>query len=244
MAVVPFRWLGITRLEQVRQALQAQVDQWSRAWAPAAKFASIVAPHATDAWSGLWYQARGTAGVVTAVLESSAAERLGCRLIGAGGPDNHGFAVGLGQQSLDDFFRKLVHATTGTRCLSDTEQSDQFLGPRHGVARYLWTSDDVRIVLFLDADLCNALSSVAAVPASSLVKRREAVLQEQVTLTAILDLGQAALEQTIHLKPGDVISTNVPLDAQVRLQASSSTGKIVSGELVARQGQRAFRFNS
>ena len=244
MAVVPFRWQGATRVEQLRSLLATRADEWSPTWtAPSVSMESTFVPLLDEMLPSQWYEVRGAAGRVTVALAANAFERLGCYLIGAVAADEHGFATGLGRKSLDDFLRSLVRATPAESGLMPVERTDRPLQLHQGVASFLWTLAGLRIALFLDPVLCNALAPPEQVQRKQLTRRQDAILPAEVRLHAILDLGHTGLEHTVDLRPGDVIKTNVTLDAQVRLQSEPDHGDAFSGTLVAFEGQRAFRLS-
>jgi hypothetical protein len=242
MPVVPFRWLGTTRMEKLRSLLASRAENWLQEWAaPAAQLNSTVVATYDAEPLDRCYALRGRSGTVIVEAGQAVFEWLGCQLAGVRAADTQGVAVGIGRESLQDFCRSLVHSDDKFAELSETVVARGALGPKSGVARFLWSLGEQHIALCLDTSLCSALAPSPDVREGQLARRQEALLPSEISLRALLDLGQAALEYTIDLRPGDVIKTNVALDSQVTLQLGCSDGPVLRGALTAAEGHRAFR---
>ncbi|HEY2346789.1 MAG TPA: hypothetical protein VGH80_13085 [Xanthomonadaceae bacterium] len=242
MSVVPLRWQGKTRLEQVRSLLKQRAEDWLHAWAvDPARIGSEMSSQPGEEGSLRWIEARGSAGTMAMSMPPDTLEKLGCRLAGAAAPDADGLASGIGERGLRDFLQMLVGGGAKDLSTASVIAPTFPLEARQGTASFAWMLADLRLGLFLDSRLCDALAPRQQAATERLVGRADAVLPEQVVLHAVLDLGSARLEQTVDLKPGDVIRTDVALDALVRLQAGSGDGVVATGRIAVAEGQRAFR---
>lgn len=247
MSVVPFRWQGSTRTEQVRSLIAARSQEWLRGWvaSPSELECAITAMTAERPDAGrrtdCWYGARGLTGVLNIRATASTFEQLGCRLGGAVSADTHGMAAGIGRRAFMDLARTLVSATGEDSIFPlDERPQPESVEPRCGVMGFLWSMEGIRAELYLDAALCDALLPKAVASTERLASRRDAILPGDVTLNAMLDLGQAALVDTVTLKPGEIIKTNMALDSIVTVRSESGE-TIFSGVLVAADGHRALR---
>ncbi|HEY2346300.1 MAG TPA: hypothetical protein VGH80_10515 [Xanthomonadaceae bacterium] len=241
MSVVPLRWQGKTRLEQVRSLLKQRADDWLRAWAAGpAPIGSEMSAQQGEESPLHWIEARGSTGTMAISMPYNTLETLGCLLARVAAPDAKGLASGIGERGLKDFLLMLVGGGGAKDLPPSSVIAPSFpLDARNGTMSFAWILADLRLGLFLDARLCDALTPRQQVLGERLVRRTDAVLPEQVFLHAVLDLGGARLEQTVDLKPGDVIRTDVALDAMVRLQTSD--GDVATGRIAVAEGQRAFR---
>jgi hypothetical protein len=242
MSIVPFRWLGASRLACIRSALCAQAAAWAQAWSSstsALQGGEIQALCGEDIGHH-WYVARGPHGTAMLGFATGGFDTLGCRLVGAYAADTQGFAAGLGRQALSEFLCRMVGNSDNV--LIESDSGAAVLDPRQGSAAFLWSLSGLRIAIHLDASLCAHIAPPDSTHGTALVERREAIQPEQVTLQATLDLGCTDLASTSTLRPGDVIRTRIGLDAQLRLCAGDSD--IASATLIASDGRRALRVAS
>lgn len=242
MSVVPFRWQGSARLEQLRALLSSRAHECLRGWAgPDAELhfdpLGKDEPDADDRW----YELRTKSGTLSIGLRSGSWERLGCRLADAPASDAVGIAEGIGRRATTDLLRSMVGAAAlECELVESVEPGARSLDARFGVAKFRCRAMGLQASIVLDAGLCDALASRPQTTSGGLAQRSEAILPTGVVLEAFLDLGRASLEQTVDLRPGDVIKTNIALDAVIQLK-SASGGTVVSGVLVSSEGQRALR---
>jgi hypothetical protein len=240
MAVVPFRWQGQTRVEQIRALLAARSAEWLRTWsAPSGALECTLVQSDSDGLFERWVEILGSAGKIVVGLPTNVFEMIGTYLVGVVAPDSDGLAAGIGQRAFADLMQSISGASDPLLVKID-RPDPAGVTPRCGVAAFEWRLGSVCIGIFLDAVVCDALAPKQPIATERLTKRADAILHEQVTLKAVLDLGVSSLERTIDLRPGEVIKTETRLDALVRLQAD--TGDVaITGVLAAEAGQRALR---
>jgi Type III flagellar switch regulator (C-ring) FliN C-term len=116
------------------------------------------------------------------------------------------------------------------------------IGRRHGAAGFVLRIDGIGFELYFDAPLCDALAPPDRPPARALETRRSAILPVDATFTVTLDLGHASIAESLALRPGEVIRTSIPVDAQIRVRGASGEA-VLSGTLAAANGQRAIRIS-
>lgn len=246
--VVPIRWQGATRTRDLRTLVLKQSLAWLQNWAAApgdvpcsmeclaADPSSVVAPGC------MWLSMSGRQGTLWWRTSPASIERIGCALARVEESDGKGLAAGIGRRALRDLSMQLAGGDKTTNLVDALLTDAGTLDPRHGVVGFCWVLDDVRMDLYLDPSLCSALAPPTMVPAQ-LTSRSDAIGPAQLTLRAVLDLGMASLDETLSLRPGEVIKTGVPLSQPVHVQTES--GEIVfSGALVADESHRALRFTS
>lgn len=243
MAVIPLRWQGASRIEQLRSLLDQRAREWLRGWAIGAldidsAFASL--PQSDRPQAGeRWFLAKTMSGSLLLRLPPNAFERLGGLLADVTARDVVGLAAGLGRRALFDALQTLVPGSQQATEL-DVSPASHFLDRRCGIAAYEWTLGPLKFQAYLDAGLCDASSTRVSMQGSALTSRREALNGNQLTLTALLDLGPAALADTIALQPGEVIKCVAGLGTSIRAVTQQGS-TVFSGELVADHGHRAVR---
>lgn len=242
MAVLPFRWQGAARVELIRSRMAASAAQSLRGWT-ASTIECELRPERSDADFGEWYALDGDAGRAILAMPHGAFSRLGCGLVGLAEPDDLGLAAGVGRRAALDLLQSMTGLASPRGLTAMDAPQAAALQARHGIASFLWEIMGLRLAIYLDARLCEALAPSHPAPGVKLHRREEVVMPEQVALRAVLDLGHAALEDTLNLKPGDVIRTGARLDAKVRLKADEA-GISLEGALSAAGDRRAFRFLS
>ena len=243
MNVVPLRWHGKARGEALRALVQTQAQDWLQGWA-ACTIDQCNVTHMDDekvpsSGAGYrWYRMDVAAGVLTARIPLAAFEQIGCRLSGVEGADSNGLASGIGKRAFQDALRTFCGGAGDATELDAAPVAAQ-VGVRYGAIGLEWSLAGIRMELYLDRNLCDALVPTTR-SAGPLASRREAVLEERVTLSAVLDFGPVELADAAALKPGEVIKTSTALGTLVRVTTASGE-TVFSGELVAESGKRALR---
>lgn len=241
MNVVPLRWQGKARGEALRALVQTRTQDWLRSWAACTidqcyvthMDGGKVAPSGTGY---RWYRMQVAAGVLTTCIPPAAFEQVGCRLSGVAGADSNGLARGIGKRAFQDALRTFCGGAGDVTELDAAPVAAQ-VGARYGAIGLEWSLEGIRMELYLDRDLCDALVPTAR-SGAPLASRREAVLEERVTLSAVLDFGSVELADAAALKPGEVIKTSTALGTLVRVTTQDGE-TVFSGELVAESGKRA-----
>lgn len=242
MSVLPFRWQGRTRREQLRTAVQALLDAWLEQWSVSG------AGHVTQLDAGVaepdgmtWACAEGAGGSLYMRLPAGTAAGVGNFLAGVDDADSQGLAEGIGRRALLDLVAHLTGAGAKLESLaSGMKPPPAALEPKRGVLALRCSLGGYEFECYLDCGLCDSLVPVATKVCEPLVAPSTAVLPSRISLDAVLDLGTAALADTISLKPGEIIKTDIPLDAEVSVRAGSAK-TMFSGLLAAADGHRAVR---
>lgn len=246
--VVPIRWQGATRTRDLRALVLKQSLAWLQSWAAApgevpCSMVCLAADPSLSIDSGcMWLSMSGSQGTLWWRTSPASIERVGCALVRVQESDGQGLAAGIGRRALRDLSMHLAGADRTTGFVDALLPDAGTLDARHGVVGFCWVLDDVRMDLYLDSSLCSALAPPTMVPAQ-LTSRSDAIGPAQLTLRAVLDLGMASLDETLVLRPGEVIKTGVPLSEPVRVQTESGE-TVFSGALVANESHRALRFTS
>ena len=245
MSVVPFRWQGVTRVEQLRALVLTQSCAWLSNWAATSEpvgctVDGLSAQRHVDTKGGdRWFSITGALGTMWLRTSHNTAEQLGRCLAGTRVADGQGLATGIGQRALADLAMQLSGGGSTGDLHDVSRPSNVELDARHGVAGFTWALEDARFELYFDAGMFDALVPIAMLPAD-LMPRIEAIRPAQVTLRAVLDLGLASLEDTMVLRPGEVIKTNIALNQPVSVQTEFGESVFI-GTLVAHDGYRALR---
>lgn len=243
MAVVPFRWQGMTRAKQVCDLVLARSQEWLKQWsATPATLNVIVLPDQSapeSMASDRWYRIEAPDGTMHLRTAGNAIEQLGCRLAGVVSPDARALARGVGNRALADLAKSLS-GSDGAPTAMDAKPANAILQARSGVVALRWSMEGVTAELYFDAQWCDAVLPRQRPSGDKLAARSEAILPAQVTLHAELDLGDAALEDTLTLRPGEIIKTNVPLDRSISVRSQAGE-TLFTGALVAADGHRAVR---
>lgn len=246
--VVPIRWQGATRTKDLRALVLKQSLAWLQSWAAAPEEVRCTveslpqdAPSVSAAGCG-WFSMSGRQGNLWWRASPESLDQLGRTLVRAMDSDGQGLAAGIGRRALKDLSMQWAGADKTVDLLGVLLPEADTLDPRRGVAGFFWMLDDVRMDLYLDSSLCAALLP-STTTATELTSRSEAIGPAQLTLHAVLDLGMASLDDTLVLRPGEVIRTGVPLNQPVRVQTESGE-TVFSGALVANESHRALRFTS
>lgn len=245
-AVLPLRWHGASRLARLRSLLSARAGQWLRDWASDGAALDLgLEPLDTGVGAGQWFETRGDGGAVRACMAASAFDQLGRRLLGAAESDQLGLAEGVGRRAWCDLMRAWFAAASDAEAAIETAAPDpRALAARHGVAGVLLQVAGIRIALYLDPGVCDALVPVERpVAALALSRRGEAMHQAQVGLEVALDLGSAEIGQAFDLRPGEIIRTAVKLDTALILRSATGAA-LAHGQLIARDGKRAMRIST
>lgn len=244
MAVLPIRWQGRQRSEQLRQMLEARCEVWRSAWATASAPTGRIALLEHDALSladagEVWLDARNGDGHLYARIARPAIAKLGAELLGLEPSGAEELALGIGYRATTDLVRLLADDKGVSSKVVD-ERPDVPLASLHGVLKLAWTFGAARVEIYLDAVMCDLLLPKQAAPISALTSRREAIQPEMVVLEARLDLGPTGLHEVLSLRPGDLVKTRVRIDAPLHVRLPGGR-QVFSGTLLADQAQRAVR---
>lgn len=245
--VLPLRWQGAGRIERMRALVAERASGWIAQWAapgaqPAIEVETLGAQRpeitATDI---RWYALRDASGALTLRITGAGFEHLGCKLAGIVASDDVGMAAGIGQRALTDLARAFFAASapSSLTAVSGMPKAEE-IGLRYGALGVQIAIGTIKIELHFDAALFAVLLPVGATAAAPLTALREAVKPLDATFEAVLDLGQAALADSLSLKPGEVLKTSIPVGAGIVIKAGDGTD-IFSGTLVAEDGHRALK---
>lgn len=247
--VVPIRWQGATRTRDLRSLVLKQSLAWLQSWAaapgevPCSMECLAADPPSVTGPDCMWISMSGRQGTLWWRTSPASLERIGCMLVRVQKSDGQGLASGIGRRALRDLSMHLAGADRTTDFVVSALPPDaDALDTRHGVVGFCWVLDEVGMDLYIDSSLCSALVPPTTIPAQ-LTSRSDAIGPAQLTLRAVLDLGMASLDETLVLRPGEVIKTGVPLSQPVRVQTESGE-TVFSGALVANESHRALRFTS
>lgn len=247
MAVVPFRWQGRSRREKVRAGVESCLEAWLAQWACGEGFGievRLCAPghveHGSNA-TARWVIAHAVGGSSVHLFSTGDLEaRLGGQLAGVDPGDAAGLAAGIGKRALADLFKQMLGAGATYDWLPEGEgPAASGMEPRCGVVGLECRLDEVDLHLYLDLASCDRIAPAGIPDAGGLERRDVAVLSCDVALQAVLDLGRVALADVSDLAPGEIIKTDVRLDAVVAAMSGART--VFSGALVALEGRRALR---
>lgn len=248
MVIRPLHWQGQTRTMQLRTHVESCAREWLRQWAadPARTEMNVLTVSLDGPLGGVenraWFVCEVAGGTAYVRGVANLHERLACRLSGITSGDSGKLAEGVGRRALTDLVRGIVQIAGDGKlsAYSPTAEVEEGLRSRFGVLGIVLTIDDVRIELYLDSVLCDKLAPRPVAANDELTPRLEAVMLEQVTLNAVLELGHTPLEETVTLKVGDVIRTNAPLSSSIRVGVDSGPSAF-TGVLVVDGEGRALR---
>lgn len=111
--------------------------------------------------------------------------------------------------------------------------------PRRTGVAFSMKFGTVALHLLLDHRACDRLLPVSA-PVPALVSRHSALAPSTVTLQAHVALGDIALQVIGGLRPGDVLRTQVPLDATLQLRVADGAA-VADAQLAVIDGYKAVR---
>jgi hypothetical protein len=246
MPIIPFRWQGKARREEMRAVVTSRVQEWLRHWCTKAMQVEVVTFSSERPDAGRnrdrWHQLAGGAGTLSLRGDARVHEQLASLLAGVAASDSVGLAAGIGQRMLQDLASTLAMAEPhDTLSATDRDPAPQAVESRCGAVGWLLSLDAIQIELYLDATLCDALVPPRMPNATQpLTSRRQTIGHSSVTLDAVLDLGTAALADTQFLRPGEVLKTSIPLDALIAVR-SESGATVLSGVLTMVDGHRGLR---
>lgn len=240
MKVVPIRWLGAGRADELRALVAGRMTRWLASWSRTAERSEcqveLLADGSALVGGGEWLAQSGTHGTLWLRSSEETLERFGCRLLSMEVSDGHGIASRVGRRALAELAAQLTASNSELR--SVPRPSDE-LAPRRGVASFACRIDRLRFELHVD-DALGAFLLPKAGKQVALIPRLEAIGQSKVELNAVLELGAMKLEDTIVLRPGEVIKTQVPLDRPIAVRNGDGQTVFI-GTLVAADGHRALR---
>jgi hypothetical protein len=246
-SVLPLRWQGAARIDRMRALVAGRAEDWIAQWAapgaqPAIEVESIAGQRPEISTQEIrWHALRAGGGALMLRVVGAAFEQLACRLVGVVASDDAGIAAGIGERALTDLARGFFAADAPSSLTAlHGMPAAQAIGLRYGAIGMQVAIGAIRIELHFDAALCAALLPTDPVAGAPLSTLREAVKPVDATFDAVLDLGQAALSDSMSLRPGDVLKTSIPLGGGIRIKAGDGSD-ILSGALVVEDGHRAIK---
>lgn len=242
MTVVPLRWQGSARIERVRLSFADRSREWLSEWSATRQECCIFTldQSSTPTMKGVWVRVRSTEGELYLRYDPDMCTVLGHRLAGLPEHGCDAIGEGIGRRALVDLATRLGSEGEVEVIPADASFSASVLDPRRGIAAYRWVLGTVEVDLYVDASFCDAIDPPVSATRAQLVARDQAVLPGVITLEAVLDLGSAALADTVSLRPGEIIKTKVPIDALVEVRSVSGKAAFV-GTLVGAGENRALR---
>jgi hypothetical protein len=245
MAILPFRWQTKHRAEQVRVLLASRAEQWCSEWSGHRSLevvVSVASPEQKESVRlGQWYALRTKEGVLHVNARSFAFGWLGCLLTNSRDENDSGIAQGVGRRALMDLIMVLSSGASDDQIVRlDLAPGRDVIGLNRGVVHLRCLMAGAQMDVYVDAALCNFL--VPALPESkqALTPLQEAILPGEIDLDIVLDLGSASIEDTLTLKPGEVVKTSIRVDSIVHATFGDSH-PVFSAKLVADGGHRALR---
>lgn len=239
MAIAPLRWLSQSRRDRLVALVQCRLQEWERAWAAGAIECCVEELQTPEEIGrGSWYCVGGDAGSLCVFTPAAGFEQLGCRLAALAMSDGHGLAAGVGRRAFVDLARRLGAAPKADVEELSAPPRQALLDARNGVGRLQVELAGVCFRFYFEARLCDHLvppQRTGGMPA--LVDRRSALLPNEVSLDAVLDLGRVPVERMLMLQPGDIVKTNAKLDAPIALRGR--TASFAVGTLTTKDGRRA-----
>ena len=248
MAIRPLRWQGKARVEQLRTHVESRMREWARNWCvnPGGADMSVRAVSLDElpatSEQDAWFACEAGGGVLRIRTAADVRQRLACRLSGIPDEDSGALAEGIGRRALNDLLRAIVQVAGDGKvsALATSPHTDGGLSARFGMLGLAISIGACTIDLYLDEVLCGMLVPVASTTEVKLISRVDAVMPAEITLSAVLDLGRASLDETATLKVGDVIKTNSLLSS--RIQVCAEPGRpAFTGMLVVDGESRALR---
>lgn len=244
MAVLPFRWQGRRRSEQVCAHVTSRSEQWISDWSGRRDLkilVSITPPeHRDGARPDQWYALHAKQGMLYANVRASTFEHLGCLLIGSSDGDDLGLAEGIGRRALMDLVRALGSDTRDDQIARlDLPPGRDLIGPTQGIVRLLWAISGFEMDIYMDAAMCDAWVPTSFENTPSLTPLHVAILPGKIDLNIVLDLGMTSIEDAFTLRPGEVIRTAVPVDSVVHAKVGDGDHSVFTARLVADGGYRA-----
>lgn len=250
MSVVPLRWQGAARTARLCAKVEERTRDWLAGWSLAGGEGMQVeacaqVPRATrpEVW-----MARASGGRLFVHGPAAFFELLGVRLAGVSSGfdalqalDAKTLAAGIGQRAFEDWMRAVIGTAVHVERV-DRGEIGQALSEHHGAVHLECTVQGLRCEIDLDAGLCDTLVPPERTPQGTLRPLRNALGTQTVTLDVVLDLGHAALADTLALAPGDIVKTTALLASVVRLQAVGGR-TIATGALAAADAHRALRIS-
>jgi hypothetical protein len=245
MVVLPLRWQGRRRSEELRLLLADRCGEWHQAWAVSnAPSCDLELPgqeaSALARAGESWLEARTAHGTLYLRIANGAQQALGAQLLRLDASGSAGLAESIGRRAFADLARVLASTESTPPRVEALDARPAGLAARNGTLQLAWVLGTARADLFAEASLCEALLPPVRQPAPALTSRHDAIQSESITLDAVLDLGTAGLQDVLALRPGEVIKTRLRLDAPLHARLPDGRAAF-SGALLAEQDQRALR---
>ncbi len=243
MATYALRWQGKRRAAAICTLLGERSQAWLQGWGAAERHRCEVVPlerSAAIAVPGeIWHAATVGEACLYLRMADGTPGQLGALLLGTDRDGSAGLAAGVGGRALADLGKCLAAGKGAPHFRLLDGHPDAALTSRAGVVPLAWSLGPVRLDLYADARLCDALLPPVRQAGVALSGRQELIGSEQVALQAVLDLGPSGLQDVLALRPGQILRTRAPLDTPVRVEIAGKP--VFSGPLLAAGEQRAVR---
>lgn len=242
MNVLPFRWHGRSRVEQIRATLYAAVGDWMQDWSVVRHEIEVdLSQHDRGNTPDAWWCTAGRDAFVQVPPPGLA--RLGCLLAEVPMGEVQPFAESIGRRALADLLGGWLARPTLE--LVACEMPDvESLQPRHSGLTLQLTLDSTTLVLHLTQGVCDALVAPQPPQAMALSARRDAVLASTLRLHATLELGSASIDAAATLRPGEIIKATAIVDSIVSVRAEQGGAVLFRGVLESIDGRKALRCTS
>ena len=230
-------WQGASRTAQVQEMLRHAAGAWSTAWFDG--FADGIAVHLLDGWepadgvSGNWHITRPGGGTLWMRAAAALPQRLGALALGLPLDANHRLPSEVGSRCLAALIASLdAGASSASTAVEGIPAAPAAaFESRHGGVLVRLDGVPGKAVIAVDMAWCSTRATpLAHIPAPlPLAKRRSALAATRVKVNATIALGSLNLLDSLQLRVGEVLLTEVSSDPQVTL--STASGPVGSGRI-------------
>ncbi|HBZ46981.1 MAG TPA: hypothetical protein DEO93_06860 [Stenotrophomonas sp.] len=230
-------WQGDTRTKQLRQALERGLYAWAEAWFSGAS-CEIAAqdselPDPGGCARRSWHATVAGGGTLWLMADDDLLRSVGARALGLASNSNATLLEEVGARCIAALVDALFGNEQPAPALVDgaPASSPAAFRLRHGGYRVSIDGVPGNLMVAVDLDWCAARLSPlapAALPAL-LASRRSALASTRVTLDAAIALGSIELLDSLQLRVGEVLLTDVSSRPPVIL--STASGRVGSGRI-------------
>lgn len=236
-------WQGASRVAQLRKQMEARVQSWARDWAG-------------SRWDGLSVSMRPESAITDSGLQKiwllssddgaamlvSADNDVGCQLAQSA----LGLDRGQGERLVDGVGKRCISAlldslwgTEMTATLGATEMiAPHTFASRHGGVAWRIEGLPGAFEVAVNGGWCSIRlpNDASNRPSSKLTSRRKAIADLRVPVGASIELGTIELLDSLQLRVGEVLLTDV--SQQPRVRVGTRSGEIRTGRIVPEHRQR------